>query len=319
MLLSLVICTYNRADILKATLPSALALELPDGIELEILLVDNNSKDETSELVKKIIQKNASSIDMKYYFEDKQGLSFARNTGYGYAKGEYIIYTDDECILPKKWVVEAVKIIGKQSPAFLGGPYYGKYLPGSSSSWFKESYGDSYILQYDLPNGAMVNKYLSGGNLFIRRDVFEKIGLFDVELGMTGETISYGEEVDFQKRFIQKYPEEVIWYDQKVFLWHCIRNEKMKMLFLFKDALIRGASTSELQLPSRKQIKKSPLYLLYATFKAIRSFLGKFLLSILYKKKFFNLLYTDYKDTTWKDIGGAWYCFKLLLSSKNLE
>lgn len=156
---------------------------------------------------------------MSYIFEGKQGLSHARNTGYKNSKGEYIAYIDDECVLPEQWLAEAFKRLKDNDPAFLGGSYYGKYLPESSSFWYKESYGDSYILhlQYNLSNAPMINRYLSGGNLFIRRDVFKKIGLFDVAFGMRGEIIGYGEEIEFQKHFVKKYPKEVIWYDQCFF------------------------------------------------------------------------------------------------------
>lgn len=311
MLISLVICTYNREEILKVTLPSLLELIIPNDVELEVIIVDNNSNDNTSNFVKEFIAR--SNMNISYVFESIQGLSQARNTGYMRSKGEYIVYIDDECILPKKWLKEAVIIINNESPAFLGGPYFGKYLPGDDSPWFKESYGDSYIIQYGLPNGSMQGKYLSGGNLFVRRDVFQKIGLFDVELGMDGETINYGEEVDFQKRFIEATENEVIWYDEKVFLWHSIRSEKMSMWFLFKDALIRGASTAELQISSAEELRKAPYQLSYSMFLALRSYFVKLFYSLIYNKNFFGLLYDDYKDSTWKNIGGSWYKVKQLL------
>lgn len=313
MLISLVICTYNRANILKATLPSVYSLIIPDGVDFELIIIDNNSTDDTSNFVNSVIASNEETFKSRYVFEPEQGLSFARNSGYLNAKGDYIVYTDDECILPKEWLVKAIENIKERQPAFLGGPYFGKYLPGSSSNWYKEKFGDSYILQYGLPNGPLLNRYLSGGNLFIRRDVFEKIGLFDVYLGMNGETISYGEEVDFQKRFIEKYPDEIIWYDETVFVWHCIRDEKMKISFLFKDALIRGASSAELQKNTNNNtFLKAPFHFIYFIAKAIYSSIRKFLSSLFKKEHYFASLYEDYKNGTWRDIGGAWYRMKQL-------
>lgn len=316
MLISIVICTYNRSDILKETLPSYLELKIPEGVRLEIIIVDNNSSDNTASFVKAFIEKNPSEIVCRYIFEPEQGLSYARNTGYLHSKGDYIVYTDDECIIPENWIEVSVQDINDRHPAFLGGPYYGKYLPGSTSTWYKESFGDSYILQYDLPNGPMKNRYLSGGNLFVRRDVFEKIGQFDVDLGMSGEKISYGEEVELQKRFIEKFPEEVIWYNPELFVWHCIRDEKMKLSFLLKDALIRGASSAELQKNAGNKIKQSPGLFIYFVGRAIISAVKKLFQSISSKDHFFTLLYQDYKSTMWRDIGGAWYRMKQLLGLK---
>ncbi len=315
MLISLVICTYNREDILRETLPSVLALKIPIDAQLELIIVDNNSIDDTAAFVKDFIGRNTGQIAMTYLFEVNQGLSYARNSGYKKAVGDYIVYTDDECILPENWILNACTKIKQFSPAFLGGPYYGKYLSGSKSPWYKESYGDSYILQFNLPNGPMNNRYLSGGNLFIRRDVFEKIGLFNVELGMTGETINYGEEVDFQKRLKAYDPNEIIWYDESVYVYHCIRNEKMSICYLFMDAMIRGASAAELRKPSKIEVFASPFLLFYFILRALLSFVQKAIFSLMKKQHFFSLLHSDYESRVWRDIGSAWFRVKSLFST----
>ncbi len=72
MLISLVICTYNRADILRATLPSVLTLVIPEGDQLELIMVDNNSKDDTASFIKEFIGNNSTSIEISYVFEGKQ-------------------------------------------------------------------------------------------------------------------------------------------------------------------------------------------------------------------------------------------------------
>jgi len=193
MTFTLVICTYNRDEILEATVPSLLKLKIPNEASLEIIIVDNNSNDDTkrvaNDFIDKVSKLDSSMLNARYVFEEKQGLSYARNKGFDESEGEYIAYIDDECILPDSWLNQAQRIIKSEQPAFLGGPYLGKYFPGSSSNWYKESFGDSYILQYQLDDGPMKNRYISGGNMFIRRDVFEKVGLFDVDLGMSGETV----------------------------------------------------------------------------------------------------------------------------------
>lgn len=315
MNVSLIICSYNRADILQATLPAILELDIPEEVMFELIVVDNNSSDDTKQVVQDFIsavELSKKPVSARYVFEKNQGLSFARNKGYEEANGQYIAYIDDECILPKQWLSEAQKIIVDKKPAFLGGPYLGKYLPGSSSKWFKESFGDSYILQYNLEDGPMKNRYLSGGNMFIRRDVFEKVGVFDVELGMNGDVLNYGEEVEFQKRFLKEYPDELVWYDSKVFVWHCIRDMKMKISFLLKDAFVRGGSSAELQNLPKDKLRQAPLHLVFFVLKALYSALKKGLRSIATRQHFFFLLYEDYKNGTWRDIGGAWYKTKKL-------
>jgi glycosyltransferase involved in cell wall biosynthesis len=313
MLITIVICTYNRADILKTTLPCYNALIIPQNVTLEVIIVDNNSSDETPSLVKEFIKSSSSEAVFSYIFEEKQGVSHARNAGYQKASGDYIGYLDDECILPEQWLKVALSTIELHHPAFLGGPYYGKFLPGTTSKWCKESFGDGYIVDFDLPNGPMVGNYLSEGNMFVRKDVFEKIGLFDTELGMSGGTINYGEGPDFQRRFIEKYPDEVIWYNPRFFVWHLIRDEKISIKYRFKEALIRGQSSAKTKKYSISELLFSPFLLLFFVARAMASFVWKLAQSLFSKEHFFSLLYQDYKRSVWRDIGSAMYRSKLLI------
>ena len=305
------ICTYNRADILEVTLLNYLELRVPKNISLEVVIVDNNSNDNTKEVIQQFV-KEFSKLNVSYIYDSHQGLSHARNTGYQQARGDYIAYIDDECILPSHWLELAVEYITFQQPAFLGGPYYGKFLPNVSSTWFKESFGDSYILQYDLPNGPMKNNYLSGGNFIIRRDVFDKIGLFNTSLGMSGETINYGEEQDFQKRLVTQFPKEVIYYISELFVWHCIRTEKISISYLFKEAIIRGEASAKTANLSFLDLLVTPILLVASVLRAFLSFVIKLFQSFFVKEHFFTLLYQDYKSATWRDIGGLWYKTKRL-------
>lgn len=313
MLISLIICTYNRAELLEYTLPFLNEIDFYQDSTLELIIVDNNSSDGTKVIAEKFIRDSHSSLNSLYVFEEKQGLSHARNTGYKSASGDYIAYIDDECILSKNWMIKAIESIKANKPAFVGGPYYGKYFPGDESVWFKESLGDSYLIEHKLPVGPIGKHYLSGGNMIIRRDVFEKIGLFDPYFGMSGNTVAYGEEVDFQIRFIKKYPSECIWYDPDLYVRHCVRKEKMSIKYLFEDALRRGYTSAELKQSTFKKVKFSPVMLAYFSVRAVSSTIMKFIKSLVTPNHFLTLLSEDYKNGTWSDIGRAWFRTKFLI------
>ena len=312
--ISLVICTYNRAEILKITLPFLLKLKQPEKTKMEIIIIDNNSSDDTKSFVTQFIQENNSLTEIKYFFEGKQGVSHARNTGYEYAKGDYVCYLDDECILPEEWLNVAVNTIRDSNPAILGGPYYGRFLPGVTSSWCKESFGDSYILKHDLPNGPLHNKNVSEGNMIIRKDIFKKIGSFDVEYGMTGSKIAYGEGDEFQRRLREALTDEVVWYNPELFVWHLIRNEKISIFYLFREALIRGQSIAGFsQVKSLKSIIRSPILLLKNIFMAFFSALKKLFQSFKTEEHYLSILHKDYEDGTWRNIGIEWFRTKKLI------
>lgn len=307
--ISLVICTYNRREMLELTIPQYEKLSIPPAIQFEIIVVDNNSSDETASFLKNYFSGLNSPISYRYVFEQRQGLSHARNTGFLRAEGDYIAFADDECVLPENWLEIAYYNISKNNPAFLGGPYYGKLLPEQSSKWFKASFGDSYILQYKPRYGPLKNNYLSGGNMIVRRDVFEATGLFDPNLGMNSEKIAYGEEQDFQKRYIAMYPEAKIFYDPDLFVWHYVRAEKMSLKHLFKDAFSRGFYAAKAKSISPWEIIISPVLILLYIVRAIGSLIVKLVKSLFSKEHLFTLLHNDYKSNTWRSIGYSWYNF----------
>src|SRR5208283_599657 len=102
---SVIICTYNRSGLLK---DSVLSVQNQDFLpyQYEIIVVDNNSIDDTKSVVTEL--STDSPVKVKYVFEGRQGLSFARNTGIANAEGEIIAFTDDDIDADKSWLKEIV-------------------------------------------------------------------------------------------------------------------------------------------------------------------------------------------------------------------
>ena len=98
IMMSVIICTYNRCESLRQILQCLLFQDF-DKFKYEIIVVDNNSTDNTREIVTEMSKSSAVSI--KYIFENRQGLCYARNTGIQYARGEIIAFTDDDVLLDK--------------------------------------------------------------------------------------------------------------------------------------------------------------------------------------------------------------------------
>ena len=93
---SIVICTYNRAESLRETLGS-LHAQKTDRVKAEILVVDNNSGDPTRQVVQDFSK--MSRWPVIYLFEGQQGLSYARNTGIRHAKGPVMAFLDDDVVV----------------------------------------------------------------------------------------------------------------------------------------------------------------------------------------------------------------------------
>ncbi len=234
-IISVAICTFNRAELLATVLETACNQSLPQD-EYEILVIDNNSTDATAEVVKRTMR---TYSNVRYFVEVSQGLSHARNRGWQEARGEYVAYTDDDCKLPREWLAVAKEIIRKQNPEMFGGPYYAFYN-SAKPLWFKDSYASSELsTESVLLNGR---KFLRGPNMFFRRDLLAKFNGFNTSLGMTGKTVAYGEDGELQRRIRNRMPEAKTYYTPELFVYHLVRPEKMTLSWEIRSAIGKGRS-----------------------------------------------------------------------------
>src|ERR1044071_7412174 len=99
--ITVIISTYNRSDMLAGAIESVLEQD-SEGVRYEVIVVDNNSTDKTREVVEGYIERGQENL--RYVFEAKQGVSYARNTGIGEARAEIIAFADDDVRVTKDWV-----------------------------------------------------------------------------------------------------------------------------------------------------------------------------------------------------------------------
>ena len=94
MELSVIVCTYNREDIIRDCLDALVNQDVEDGL-FEVLVIDNNSSDRTQQVVTKYTRLHPN---FHLFFEGSQGLSYARNLGLKESKADYVAYIDDDAI-----------------------------------------------------------------------------------------------------------------------------------------------------------------------------------------------------------------------------
>lgn len=197
MKLNVIIPTYNRAKLLTQTLQSVENAHIPDDLEIEITVVNNNSTDETETIIKDWSNR-FKQIRLNYLFEKEQGRSLAVNTGIRQAKSDLIAMIDDDIQIEANWFVEVEKIFRERwdEVDFIGG----KVLPiweVEPPDWVK-SIRDVGICWRDY--GEEEWKYtketpiLTGGHAVLKAEIFDEIGLYAEELGVKKKNLSSCED-----------------------------------------------------------------------------------------------------------------------------
>ena len=190
---SIVIATYNRAADLRETLRSLAGLR-PDG-PWEVIVVDNNSPDDTREVV--LDAARSFPVPLRYLFEQQQGRSPALNCGIRTAAGEIVVTTDDDVRVPEDWLNRAADGLRRLDCDYVGGrvlPIWG----GPRPSWLPDHGGKHWaviaLLDYGPEPIEFGTRVPLGVNMAFRREAFDRAGLFDPHTGRRAGTL-LGQEV----------------------------------------------------------------------------------------------------------------------------
>ena len=238
MRISICVCTYNRAHILPYCLDSLINLKVPAGCEVEILFVDNNSSDNTKDVVDYYSRR--SPITIIYFHELHQGASMARNRATSEARGDYVAFLDDECVVRPDWLEIIVADIDEFAPYIIGGPYIGALLSRKTPKWFKREYGDAYFLAYNFKRGYQKEFLASGGNMVLHRSVYAT-RQFDQNLGPKGNEMKFGEETFLQKYFLSENAGAMVFYEPRIEVAHYILPHKMSLSYHARRQMELGA------------------------------------------------------------------------------
>ena len=197
---TVLICTYNRAEYLADTLDSIAVLDTPAGVSWDVLVVDNNSTDDTRAVVDSRIA--AYPVPLRYLFEPTQGKSNALNTGMRATTARIIVFTDDDVRVPREWLAAAVRpLLERDDLDYTGGPVqplWGGPRPG----WLDERGnlgGTIAVKDHGTEPFVFEDRWKTplGVNMAVRRSLIERIGGFRPELGRNGKSLLGQEQAEF--------------------------------------------------------------------------------------------------------------------------
>ena len=239
-MISVIICTYNREKYIVSAISRVAETKCRD---YEIIVVDNNSTDNTAELVKAYISEH-SKTPIRYIVETRQGLSNARNRGMQEAMGDVFVFLDDDSLVQGDYLSTLADYLttNPQADAF-GGRIEPLFDECPRPKWLCR-WSMGWVSALDL--GEMVREFQGkefpiGANMGMRKAMAIKAGQFDPELGRKGGNMDAGEEKDMFRRIRQAGG--TIWYFPELRVQHVIPAKRTTLEYV--DRFADGVGISE--------------------------------------------------------------------------
>lgn len=239
--ISLIICTYNRDQYLYDTLKH-IALNDYSFSDYEVVLINNNSTDRTEYECRRF-QQDFPQVIFRYFVEKNQGLSYARNRGVAEAKGEVLVFLDDDAFVRIDYLKNLTKNLLKYPDLIaFGGKITPRFETGIEPKWFSK-WTYSWVSGIDLGNEARLFKgteYPVGANMGVVRSVFYKMAGFNTQLGRSAKNLMGGEEYDFFNSI--KETGASIYYFPDIEVEHIIPENRTTIEYIKRLALGNGVS-----------------------------------------------------------------------------
>ena len=188
---SVILCTCNRSAALRQTLEALGRVRIPRDWNVELIVVDNASTDDTA-----IIVKNATleRMEVRYLHEPRKGKCHALNAGLALARGEFILFTDDDVLPSEEWLEESVAPMLNDSCDAMTGHLI--LAPHLMRPWLTDGHKMLLALSLDAQSRDW-SRELIGATMGFRRAVLERVPGFDPELGPGPDALGFCEDTIF--------------------------------------------------------------------------------------------------------------------------
>ena len=259
VLMSVVVCTRNRAELLKRALQSVVDQDFPRGA-FELVVVDNASTDNTA----KTIQAFRDHVRLRYVHEPRIGLCVARNTGWRSASGRYIVFFDDDAVARPGWLSAAHEAFERAGPSI--GVVGGRVDPiwqAPRPDWLADEIAGSLTIVHWGDEEKIIpdirREWLVGANMALPKQLLAEIGGFHPWLDRVGNNLLSSGDVFLQKEAIRRGYECL--YVPAMAIEHLVSVSRLEQRWFIKRFFWQGVSDAVMQIIERSPSRRERLSL----------------------------------------------------------
>jgi glycosyltransferase involved in cell wall biosynthesis len=239
--ITVILCTYNRCQLLVNALESVAVSCLPPSVEWEVLVVDNNSSDQTRSVVQDFSRRYPDRF--RYLFESRPGKSFALNAGVREARGVILAFMDDDVTVEPTWLQNLTAELHSGEWAGAGGPILPERSFSSFPHWLHPDLPHSLspLALFNLgPNPMALSQSPFGTNMAFRKEIFDRFGDFRTDLGPQPDSILRGEDTEFGKRILAAGLQ--LRYEPSAKVFHAVREDRLQKKYFLDWWFDKGRS-----------------------------------------------------------------------------
>lgn len=230
---TIIVPVHNGEKTIAACIKSLFGQDYPKD-KYEIIVIDNNSKDKTADVIKNYL--------VKYLFESKIQSSYAaRNAGIKSARGEIFAFIDADCVADKEWLKKGVACFAQELVGCVGG----KINSAQPRNYIEEYLADKEVLSQKRKESPFILSYAKTANAFYRKEVFEKVGLFEERWVSGGDA-----DLSWRMQLNMNYK---INFSDKAIVFHKHRSTLRR---LFQQNITWGKGYKALQNKYPNEVKK---------------------------------------------------------------
>lgn len=303
MSVTVILCTYNRCQILAKALESVAALKLPESVEWEVLVVDNNSRDQTRRVVEGFGLRYPGRF--RYLFESKQGKSHALSAGIEEARGDILAFMDDDVTVEPMWLQNLTAHLDKGEWVGAGGRIVLQW-PSPLPAWLSTAGPYARCPFPDFDEGQEAKELIRppfGTNMAFRRAMFEKYGGFRTDLGpsATREIPCPNEDIEFGRRLLDAG--ERLYYEPSAVVHHPVAQERISKGYFLNWWFDEGRAHIRafgVRPGTKWYIGGIPLYLL----RSLGLWTLRWMVAVEPRMRFY------FKVVVWGKVGGIVECYQ---------